>query len=312
MAISLQVVKDILSLYPFGECLGCTPLTGGTVQMNFRLDTAARPCVLRYYRQNRTFDSVRFEINLLTYLKKRSYPCPAPLKNDMGHYIGMYEGRPYALFEFMDGHPVPVPTEHQQRQIIEKAALLHNLTKRYRPRHRQERWNYSAGLCQSLAEQQTRKLDTPEAADKLEWLRRELSHLFLPVSIPKGICHGDFHFSNVLFLNETLSAVLDFDDANYTFLLFDLVVLIEMWAWPYDRLQLDFAAARKIVTEYTSHRPLSVNEKRHLFDVYRLSILMDCVWYFSRGSGGDFYERQKMDFLGSVGREHFQRALFDT
>jgi len=106
--------------------------------------------------------------------------------------------------------------------------------------------------------------------------------------------------------------VLDFDDANYTFLLFDLVVLIETWAWPYDRLQLDFAAARKIVTEYTSHRPLSVNEKRHLFDVYRLSILMDCVWYFSRGSGGDFYERQKMDFLGSVGREHFQRALFDT
>jgi Ser/Thr protein kinase RdoA (MazF antagonist) len=282
---------------------------GGTVQLNYRLQTTTQPCVLRYYQQGRSFPSVCFEIYLLTYLKRRHYPCPAPLKNSRGRYVGMYAARPYALFEYMEGHPIQNPTEYQKRQVIEKAALLHTITKCYRPRYRQARWNYSVPLCRSLAEQEARSLGTPDAEEKLAWLRRELSRLELPASLPKGICHGDFHYSNILFRNETFSALLDFDDANYTFLLFDLVGLIEAWAWPYPG-DLDFAEARKTLSAYTAHRPLNLLEKRHLFDVYKFSILMDCVWYFRRGSGSDFYERRKIDFLDSVGRERFHRALF--
>lgn len=308
--IALPAIEDILTLYSLGECLDCTPLTGGTVQMNLRLQTTTQPCVLRVY--SRAFLSVCFEINLLLYLKQRGYPCPAPLKNRRGRYVGMYDSRPYVLFEFMEGHPVQHPTEAQKRQIIEKAALLHNLTKGYRPHYRQARWNYGAALCESLAERETRKIGTPDAESKLDWLRRELSRLQLPVSLPKGICHADFHFSNILFDKDTFAALIDFDDANYTYLLFDLVGLIEAWAWPYNRGELDFAEARKVLAYYTAQRPLNPTEKRHLFDVYKLSILIDCVWYFGRGSGDDFYEKSKIDFLDSIGRERFYHALFGT
>ena len=82
--------------------------------------------------------------------------------------------------------------------------------------------------------------------------------------------------------------MLDFDDATYTFLQFDLVGLIEYWAWPHTRDILDVTRARSVVQEYMKHRPFPLIEQQHLFDVHKLSILFDCVWYFSRGSAGDF------------------------
>jgi Ser/Thr protein kinase RdoA (MazF antagonist) len=126
-----------------------------------------------------------------------------------------------------------------------------------------------------------------------------------------GICHCDFHFSNVLFKDNSFKALLDFDDANYTFLMFDLVTLIESWAWRHDLdKELDFVQARKILAEYQKYRQLNDNEKRHLFDLYKLSVLFDCVWYFGRGMASDFYEKRKVEFLNTVGREEFYNQLF--
>jgi homoserine kinase type II len=45
------------------------------------------------------------------------------------------------------------------------------------------------------------------------------------------------------------------------------------------------------------HKPLTPVEKRHLFDVYKLSIFIYCVWFFERGEVDDFYERRKIDYL---------------
>jgi Ser/Thr protein kinase RdoA (MazF antagonist) len=243
-------------------------------------------------------------------LKHKNYPCPAPLRNRHGRYVGLHNTKPYVLFEFLEGHHVQHPNEQQKQQLIQKAAELHTLTRKYRPTHKAERWNYSVELCQALAEKAALRIDTVSAREKLAWHRRELAQLQLPSSLPKGICHADFHFSNVLFQGDTVTALLDFDDANYTFLLFDLVGLIESSAWPYDTGVLNFAKARQVVSAYTTYRPLNHTEKRHLFDVYKLSVLIDCVWYFARGEFPDFYEKRKIDHLNGVGRAQFYEELF--
>jgi len=114
----------------------------------------------------------------------------------------------------------------------------------------------------------------------------------------------------VLFREGQFAALLDFDDANYTFLLFDLVGLIETWDWPFGSDRLDMMQARIVVQEYVQHRPLSAIEQRHLYDVYKLSVLFDCIWYFGRGDAKDFYEKRKVDFLNAFGRKEFFETLF--
>lgn len=287
-----------------------TTLTAGSVQTNIFVRTISNRYVLRYYEQGRSFNAVLFEVNLLNYLKRRTYPCPAPIRNKRGDYVGMHTTKPYVLFEFLEGEHVQHLNKDQQQQLIKKVAELHTITAQYRPAHTHDRLNYSVETCGRLAEQAARTINTANAREKLQWLKHELSQLDLPSSLPKGVCHCDFHFSNVLFKDDSFAALLDFDDANYTFLLFDLSGLIASWACPYDHVALDFVEARKIVSVYHRYRPLNNNEQRHLFDVYKLSILIDCVWYFGRGDVRDFYERRKIEQLNSIGKERFYNELF--
>ena len=313
MAVKTQISKadfeKILAQYALGTFLRAEPIPQGTVQTNYFLHTSRGRFVFRYY-ENRTFESALFESHLLAYLKKHAYPCPGPIKDGHGKTLGLFRQKPFMICEYIDGQPIQQPGEHHKQQLIQKAAQLNRLTRTYRPRYKKYRWNYDADLCRRLAQAEARKLHSQDAMDKYAWLDGQLSTLQLPRSMPKGICHCDFHFSNVLFQEDQFAALLDFDDANFTYLVFDLVGLIEAWAWTYPADTLDLNQARAVVQEYMKHRCLSAVEKRHLFDVYQLSILFDCIWYFARGCAGDFDEKRKIDYLHSLGREKFTEALF--
>jgi homoserine kinase type II len=226
MAIKTEFSKseliNILSGYNLGEYKGSKPFTQGSIQTNLLLETNKGKFTFRYY-ENRAKESVLFESNLIKYLKERNYPCPALLKNKHGEFVGCYKQKPFVIFEFIEGEHLEEPNQNQKEQLIEKVAALQNLTKHYRPAYRQHRWNYSIALCRELATDQATRLNSANAQAKLKWLETELLQLNLPNSLPNGICHCDFHFSNVLFKDGKFKALIDFDDANYTYLMFDLV-----------------------------------------------------------------------------------------
>lgn len=313
-------VEAILSHYALGTIEAITPLTAGTVQTNLLLQTTQGKFVLRYYKQNRSFDAVHFEVNLIHYLKRHGYPCPAVLRDRQGHSLGLYRERPYALFAFMEGEHLEQPTAVQQEQLVRQVAQLQLITQRYRPAYRHARWNYGIPFCAKLATEIAAKIGTPQATAKLAWVQQMLAELELPNAHPKGICHCDFHFSNVLFKEGNFHALLDFDDANYTYLTFDLAALIEphLFRFQWDNWQavrvdgeaFDFREARNVVAMYEAVRPLSSLEKHYLVDVLKLATLIDCLWFFARGEVDSFYERRKIECLDALGRSAFTRALW--
>jgi len=317
--ISRSDLLTILSNYGLVELIDFHLITTGTVQTNIFLKTASNNYVLRYY-ENRLLNSVLFEVNLIKYLVSRQYPCPAPQRNSEGSFVGLHNKKPYIIFEFIHGEHIENPSENQRKQLIQLAADLQNISRNYRPSYKQYRWNYNPELCIQLAKTKTEEINTPDSRNKLLWLEQEVSKLILPRSLPTGICHCDFHFSNVLFHKGKIRALIDFDDANYTYLLYDLACLMDPFVSSFNWKNWDkhyqaedvfnFPEAKKVVTEYMKHRSLNNNEKRHLYDVFKLSILLDCVWYFNRGQAEDFYEKRKIDYLNALGRERFYEQLF--
>jgi len=301
---------QILANYDLGAFQSSESISKGTVQTNFVVNTTNGKFIFRYYK-NRSKESVIFECSLIKYLKVHNYPCPNVFSNKLGEFVGEYKNKPYAIFEFVEGSHLENPNEDQKNEFIEKVAELHNLTRNYNPINKQYRWNYDIKLCKELAQKEAATLNTSDSKEKLKWLESELAKLKLPEPLPKGVCHCDFHFSNVLFKDNKFAALIDFDDANYTYLIFDLVGLIESEAWVRDKdEELNFTLARKVVFEYTKYRKLSDVEEKHLFDVYKLSILFDCIWYFSRGRVEDFFEKKKIDFLNKVGGNNFYLEIF--
>jgi len=124
-----------------------------------------------------------------------------------------------------------------------------------------------------------------------------------------------------LFSDGEFKALLDFDDANYTFLTYDLATLISpfipsfnwnTWSkFNRDEIVINFSEGKKVVEEYMQYRQLDNNEKEHLFDVYKLSIMLDCIWYFERGDAENFYEKSKIEYLNNMGKEKFYSELFE-
>ncbi len=299
----------IISQYDLGELVQAEPIPQGTVQTNYLLHTTQGKYVFRYY-ENRSRESVLFECDVLSYLQAHHYPCPAPIKNQNGTYVGIYQEKPFAIFEFIAGAHLDHPTEIHQQQLIQKVAELQILGQDFHSPYQKYRWNYDPRLCRELAHVEAQKIGTEAALEKLAWLEHQLFLLELPDSHPKGICHCDFHFSNVLFQGDRFAGLIDFDDANFTYLTFDLVCLMDGWAWLYPSENLSLEQAGKIAQAYEKYRTLSDLERHHLFDVHKLGILFDCIWFFGRGSARDFYERKKIAYLDDLGRDRYQRAIF--
>ena len=209
MAIKTKFTKtdisNILSKYNLGNLVNFKLIKNGAVQTNILLKTSKGKLIFRYY-ECRSKNSVLFEINLIKYLKDKNYPCPAPFGNIYGSFIGTHNKKFFVIFEFIEGKHIKNPNEAQKKQLIQKVAELQNLTKNYSPYHKKYRWNYGIKLCEKLAKDEVKKIGTKNAKDKLKWLKDELSKLKLPKSLPKGICHCDLHFSNVLFKNGKFNA----------------------------------------------------------------------------------------------------------
>jgi Ser/Thr protein kinase RdoA (MazF antagonist) len=209
----------------------------------------------------------------------------------------------------MQGQRMEKFNAQQLRQVIQTAAQLQVITQGYRPRLTAFRWNYNPELCLKLVREKAQTLANQTAYAKVRWFEQQLAALELPRSLPKGICHTDFDPSNLLFDGDKLVALLDFDDANYTYLLFDLASLIDGYGWEFGK-DFDIGVGRDIAQTYLVTRTLSEIEKHHIFDVHKLSILFDGIWFFWRGTADDYYEKHKIAYLDSIGRETYYERLF--
>jgi homoserine kinase type II len=297
-------IAHLLADYDLGELRSFRRFTEGGVQTNLLVTTTQGRCVLRHYR-NRSFDSACFEARITHYLHARGYPCPAPLRRRRGGFVGVHREKPYAIFTFLEGRMVRRPNAVQRAQIVQKAAELHVLARGYRPAGREARWNYSVAFVREQAASRAKAAGTPEAELRRRWIEQELDALVLPPTLPRGLCHADFAPENLLFEGDTLVAVLDFDDANVTYLTFDLVNLMGWYGG-----ELNFTTGRRILQEYEPHRPLTATERRHLYDVQKLQILIDCLWDFDEGDPADSKGKRKIERLNAMGREGFYGRVF--
>ena len=319
MNLSEKDYKRILLKYNLGKLKNWRIIKTGTVQTNCLIETFKGKFVIRFYNF-RSIESIKFEINLINYILRRKYPTASPIKGKNKKYLNFFKRMTYVLFVFIKGKHICDTSQKQFENIVKAAALLNNMTKNYHPKYRKYRWNYSPSFCKDIASKKSRELGTFNAKKKYEWIKNELGKLELPSSLPKGVCHCDFHYTNVLFNKNELVALIDFDDANYTYLTYDLASLINPFkqgfnwnTWTSFNQYKEIVSldnSKKVAGLYNKYRKLNPVEKNHLYDVLKLSILIDSLWFFERGNFEDFFEKRKIEALNKLGRKEFFHRLF--
>lgn len=313
--LTAEALAELCMPYGIGRILRYEGIARGTVQTNYHLFTDCGEYTFRLY-ENRTPEQAEYEIALLTDPAMNGFPVPKPVRGEKG-YIGLYEGKPYALFGWLPGHHAPEWNTARRESAARMAAELAKRTAGLRLPHEEKRLCYTPETLLRLAEEAAEKSGDGE---KLRWYRDRIAMLELPEELPRGVCHGDYDLGNLFFEGGRATALLDFDDANSTLLLFDPASMADPFRaeFRHDTWQefapdadvTDLSGMRTVVSAYESVRPMTECERAHLFDAVQLSILTDCVWYFGRGALPDFYEKRKLEALDAFGRERFRQAIF--
>ncbi len=317
--LTVENINEIFSHYTYNTPKAVTPIESGNVQTNYRCEFENFRVILRIY-ENRTYEEICYEIDILNQLKEKNYPCPYPYKRKSGDYIGKLAHKHYVLYKFIEGEHIEAPTKKQKMQLVEEVARFNIVGKGLRSSYEKYRMNYNVDFCKRKAKEISEKINTPNSHAKYNWYLEEIEKIELPDEMTMGVCHSDFHFTNLMFKDEIFNGLIDFDDANYTYSIFDLVTLLDPFEYnnfcwhnwqefDINTLEFDFTKPKEILKCYTKINSLSKTDLLHIYDILKLSVFIDCLWFFERGDFTAFFERSKIDFLNNIEREKFCNFL---
>ncbi len=258
--LSLETAQQIGLAYGL-EVARIEPLSAGSVNSNFRLEerTLTR-WFARVYEEQAEAGALS-ELRLLRELAQAKVPVVSPRARSDGRALSMVSGKPFAIFEWLDGEILCQArvTAEACRQVGENLARVHLATPQLTPlgagRFGPEGLLARIDRIEQSAPPELSKV-APELRRKLEeWTTRRRQDL------PQGVIHGDLFRDNVLFRNGELLALLDFESASHGPYAFDLAVTCLAWCFT-DHFEAELITA--MLDAYHRVRPLNESELQGL------------------------------------------------
>ena len=304
-----EAAASIAANYSLGQVRSVERLSGGTTQANYLLRASSGSFIVRSYLTRNT-EYVSFEIDALKQLNAAHFECQRPIADLGGQFIGQHDGKPLAVFPYLEGEHDHGEGNHVQ--VASAIARMHLLSQSMQFVSSDSRHRYDQESCLRTAELNLANHDEDlRARTTFKWLRGEVESLEVPKELPVGLCHCDLNPSNFLYKNGVLVAVLDFDMAARTYLLYDVANLLYWWANPAVDGEHWQERAKEALLAYQKLRPLTRQEQSHLYDMLKLVFLMSMAWFIHLPNE-TASDRKGVDALNAWGAPMFREQLFGS
>jgi homoserine kinase type II len=272
--LSKREIAAIAEEYGLPRVASVRGVPEGSVNTHYLIETAKGRFLLRIDEVKSELE-VKREVDLLLFLRKHGFPCPAPLADRKGRHSREFDGRSMTMYRYIDGRTI-APTELSVTQLENLGRVmadLHLIGKNYKKgidnRFSFERvadiYRDVRGRLPQYFKRIIRTLD-----EEMEYL----SH-YLEGKLPKGVIHGDLFHDNVMYKGEKVVAILDFEAACRGKFIFDLATAVNALCFEGRRYVLRKFEA--LIAGYESLRTLSLaewdafpNELR--FSAYRFTV----------------------------------------
>lgn len=250
-------LKELADDYGLGRIVSAAAIPEGSVNSNYLLETAKGRFLLRI-EEVKGENELKRELDLLTFLRKHSFPCPNPMQDRMGRFYRALNNKCASLFRYHEGKALlperfkPPHLENVGRVLGE----LHVIGKAYK-KGIDNRFSFERIADLYL----TVRAKLPNYFRKiLRTLDDEVDYLtrYLEGKLPKGVIHGDLFADNVLFRGEKLVAVLDFEAACRGKFIFDIATAVNALCFVDGSYSLE--RFRYLLSGYESVRTLSLAE----------------------------------------------------
>ena len=300
-------LAEILTAVGVDGYRGHTPIAVGTINTNVRVETGDGVRFLRI-NEGKSREDVEREAAIVQHVAGRGVPTPPPILTPSGKPFAVWQGQLVSLFPWLPGRTLhrSILTADQARQAGRALAQLHLAGRDY-PDHRPGRYEPDE-IDRRLAHVSAAAAGgDPALAAAVAELGPELQRLHAErrPDLPLGLIHGDLFIDNVLYDGDALVALLDFEQASWGRLAYDLAVTTLAFGFGADDFRLDVVAA--LFAGYTSLRQPTAPEQAGFaaelrFAACRFAVTRITDVYLKRASGAapgkDF--RRYLARLGKV------------
>ena len=272
-----DVPREVLLAFGMQDA-GVTRIEQGLVNRHWRLDLGDRRYVLRRYHPRRTGEAIAWEQWLVDFAAKLGWPVAKPVAAGDGSTLVEHGGWYWAVAPFLEGTPFAGTSraafERQGETLAELHDNLEGLGGGQRPGFGPT-WDldvwvglWGAASFDSLVDELSAV--RPELA---ELVRRERARNVSELmdggveQLPLLPIHGDFQRFNLLWNDDRITGIVDFDFCRRDALIADLAPLLV----PFMPLEPGQAAA--LLAGYQAVRPLTERERMLLMPMARAGLL---------------------------------------
>jgi Ser/Thr protein kinase RdoA (MazF antagonist) len=266
-------LSSVLADYPLAKPRVLSRLEGSNLNDNFLVADGSVPhYVLRHYRRNPQQDRVAFQLRFQEHLLRCGFPTPASFKTAAGDpFLASREG-PWALFAYIEGTPYDPARMEQTLEAARRLAQFHILAETF-PGHdvpvaaNSAVTSWWAPGAQRLAEIEPLFMGQNVALelDHLrDWLAATMEEWPLArlQALPAGWVHSDYHGRNIVFVDDEMGGLFDFDMLRRDLQVRDVARALPAFSrGSPGRSPLRAEVAQAFVQEYARYRPLTSEER---------------------------------------------------
>lgn len=255
-----EIVQYISANYAALDLRPVARLSGGLENEKYLFSSSSDDRYLLKIYRIATVGSVEIEVQCLNRLEALRTPAQLPVKNSDGGFVGMVDGKPACLFEFIEGHE-PSPTASNLEQIGCLLGRLHNAEPIPKIRH-----GYACNdqsVISLLNDHQLDRIDRDFFSRCLNVVKSiDSAHL------EYRMCHCDLFLDNLVEDANGILHMIDFEEVSLESVGFDIGrAIIGCYKW-LSSCKIDEALAH-VLNGYRKVRVLSEYDQSTL----RMSVI---------------------------------------
>lgn len=222
-------LRKFLLSYDIGDLEHYVGIEEGVENTNYYMRTTKGEYILTLFESRIRGGSLPFCFQFMKHLHANDISCPTVIKDVQGYETRMFCSRPASIINFVQGRPIAssdITAAHCKNMGAYQAAM-HNAAKGFEA-YRENPMGFNEWhnlYCKTAS-----KADTVQEglADLLIGTLVDIREE-MPTKLPSGAIHADLFPDNVFFIDDKVSAVIDFYFACNDFFLYDACLTFNAW-----------------------------------------------------------------------------------
>ncbi len=267
--LTLKIIKELIAQYNLGEFKSMTLLDGGQANSSMKISTQTGTFTLSVCDEKNQ-DDIHCLTRVLTYLEAHGFPCTRLIVTQKGSPFILHETKPVYIKEFLTGEVCRDLSYGMLIQVGNAMAKLHALKP---PPDLPKQFPYGLESFEEL-------FGVGILHPFVNWLRQKKEFLLTAIdkTMARGFIHGDIFWDNLLFSNNTLVAILDFEEACAYYKLYDMGMATVGCCAQNKKFSMD--RIKQLVKGYEQVCPLASPEKKQLKIFMEYAAVAASFWRF--------------------------------